>query len=193
MLHDYRPDLRARFDLTSKEGRGEFIVWADAHLRSSTEGLSLGEALASQAAPSKKGVRRVYKAKIALSGSWTDTSGRGEDIRGSAKALDALGFRDYIVVDLVGEVCLTPHGKALEPETYIEVNVNIVHTNADTTVENAFLLKRLNVHAQKRWAFGHGSLNGCRPTGGTRIRSTMKSGPRLNSRRRPSCAMTHVR
>jgi hypothetical protein len=153
MLHDYRPDLRARFDLTSKEGRGEFIVWADAHLRSSTEGLSLGEALASQAAPSKKGVRRVYKAKIALSGSWTDTSGRGEDIRGSAKALDALGFRDYIVVDLVGEVCLTPHGKALEPETYIEVNVNIVHTNADTTVENAFLLKRLNVHAQKTVGF----------------------------------------
>ncbi len=152
MMHDSRPDLKDRFDINTASGRDAMREWAGQHLRAETADLPLGEALTVQDAAAMV-KRPVYRASVALTGYWTAPSGRGEDIRGSAQSLGAVGFNDYVVVDLETRTVLRPDGRALASGHEVEVDVNIVHTNADTTVDDARCLQRIGVHATRTIGF----------------------------------------
>lgn len=98
-------------------------------------------------------VTQLHRATVALSGYWSAPSGRGEDLRGSARALDAVGCTDYVVVDFETKAVLLPDGTRLAGEVEVQVDLNVVHTNADTSVEDAQLLRRLRMRAAKTIGF----------------------------------------
>jgi glycosyltransferase involved in cell wall biosynthesis len=154
MVHDSRADLREHFDLNTSAGREGMKAWAEAHLRAEILSLPLGQALfkADDSGPDPP-VRPVHYARVALSGYWRAPSGRGEDIRGSARSLDEVGFDDYVVVDLETRTVLLPDGSTLPGGYDVEAETNIVHTNADTTVDDARYLRRLGIHAARAIGF----------------------------------------
>ena len=159
MLHDYRPDLREHFDLSSEEGRREIKEWAKLHLVPATAAVPLGEALAEPLNRAAAAVAApVHRAAIALSGAWKAPSGLGEFVRGSANALNAVGFEDYVIIDMESEEFILPDGGILPPGAKLKVEVNIVHANADTAFENAVLFKRLGVETRKAIGFWHWEL-----------------------------------
>ncbi len=150
MMHSHRRDLQSMFDLSAAEPRRGMIEWADRNLRRDAASTALGEALlpADELIVVKQD-STVHYATIALTGYWSLPSGRGEDVRGSAWALDAVGFRDYIVVDLGARAFIRPDGTALETGCRLEIRTNVVHTNADTAAEDALLLHRLGVKSRR--------------------------------------------
>jgi glycosyltransferase involved in cell wall biosynthesis len=152
MLHDYRADLKGLFDLHDAEKRQELIAWADQHILLATHAMSLGEALRDPSPP-PTAAPVIHRATVALTGYWAASTGRGEDVRGTALGLDAVGYSDYVVIDLETLSTMRPGGEPLPPGTAIEVDVNIVHTNADTAAEDAATLRRLGVSSRKSIGF----------------------------------------
>ncbi len=154
MLHDYRPDLSRTFDLNDDDDRAGLVAWAEQNIRASTAAVSLGEALRDpvpdRTPPDNV---RVHCTAVALTGYWAAPSGRGEDLRGSVFALDAIGFSDYVVIDLEHRLIMGPGDVVLPAGTRIEAGVNIVHTNADTAAEDARVLRQLGVAARKSIGF----------------------------------------
>jgi glycosyltransferase involved in cell wall biosynthesis len=69
------------------------------------------------------------------------------------QALDAVCWTDYVVVDLETHTLLQNDGTKLPPGIMLEVEVNILHTNADTAMENAQALRRLGVRSQRSIGF----------------------------------------
>jgi glycosyltransferase involved in cell wall biosynthesis len=158
MLHDFRADLRQLYDLKTSAGQMKIVEWAKQHLLSETKSLALQQALREpEAAPAASPLAlATCHATLCLTGYWAAPSGRGEDVRGSASALDAVGYTDYVVVDLETKSVRWPNGEILPPGTPLDVDVNIVHTNADTAFEDAIALRRLGVRSGKSvgyWAW----------------------------------------
>ena len=90
---------------------------------------------------------------MALSGQWSAPTGRGEDIRCSATSLLAVGFTDFLIVDTEKHHVLRPDGKVLPRGCRIQVDVNILHLNADTAYADWRLMQRLNVLTNKSVGF----------------------------------------
>lgn len=154
MMHDFRPDLTHTFDVESAAQRQALVEWARQHIASETAALPLGEALRDPPATRQSAATApIHRATIALTGHWGAPSGRGEDLRGSASALDAVGYADYVVVDLASGFARGPGDVVLPAGTRIEADFNIVHTNADSTAEDSATLRRLGVRAQKSIGF----------------------------------------
>ena len=150
MLHDFRADLKEEFDLSADEGRAALRDWAELHLSAATRNMPLGDVLTAGVVAAAE---PAYCAQVGLTGYWTAPSGRGEDLRGSAEALRAAGFTDFVVIDFETRAILLPDGTALPAGTTVELGVNVLHTNADTGFEDALILKRLGVRSARNIGF----------------------------------------
>ena len=152
IVHSFRTDLQARHDLADPAQRAALVAWAARQLAAETRALPLGAALRPPPAPAAD-PPPVHHAGLVLTGAWSAPTGRGEDVRGSARALTAAGFTDYVVVDLEAGIALLPDGTELAPGTEILAGTNIVHTNADTAMQDAIRLRRLGVRAERAIGF----------------------------------------
>ena len=156
MVFSYRKDLQARFDPSDDAQRTALLAWAGRHLLAETRDLPLGAVLRNPQAAALSEAAPSHHATLGLTGYWTAPSGRGEDLRGSARSLDAVGYTDYVVIDLETRSILLPDGAALPAGTRLQLAINIVHTNADTAPEDAGALRRLGVHTARAiglWAW----------------------------------------
>ncbi len=153
IVFSFRTDLQARYNLADPAQRGKMLAWAARHLVQETRALPLGAALRPPDMAQAGAPAPVHHAALALTGYWTAASGRGEDLRGSARALTAVGFTDYVVIDLEAGRLLLPDGGELPAGTRIEAATNIVHTNADTAMGDAARLRRLGVRAGRAIGF----------------------------------------
>ncbi len=163
MLHANRRDLQQIYDIATPEGRAGLVSWGRDNFPENYASRALArldfpfvpaERKPRTVAPVRKKRRRVQKARLLLSGELTARSGRGEDLRGSITALNAVGFRDYMVLDRAGTV-FDWRGRAL-PESDIEVDVNLVHHNADTAYDDWHFLAGRGVRAARSigwWAW----------------------------------------
>jgi glycosyltransferase involved in cell wall biosynthesis len=146
MAYDLREDLRAMCDITSAEGRAHLRHWGERALMP-----ECGKALFPPANPVQIGEERQgeLRAKIAITGYWRQASGLGEDLRCSASSFQAVGFRDYVVIDIESRSIFSHDGDLLDPLAGLRVDVNIVHTNADTAYEDWRLLRAMGVTAKR--------------------------------------------
>jgi glycosyltransferase involved in cell wall biosynthesis len=151
MTYDLRDDLQSLHDITTGDGLEGLIAWSDRALMAES-GKNIGKPVV-QTGTTSSSQELVIRARIGLTGYWSKASGRGEDIRCSAQSLRAIGFDDFIIVDLESQTILNCQGDALEAGTSIAVAVNIVHTNADTAYEDWQLLGRLGVVAERSTGF----------------------------------------
>jgi glycosyltransferase involved in cell wall biosynthesis len=153
MLYCARSDLQEQFDITTEEGRNGLRGWwsngaAGSDDEQTAAGL-FGEADAAESAQELP----VYTAKVALTGQWSAPTGRGEDVRCSAISLQAVGFTDWIIVDSEKRQIRRPDGSLLPKDCRVEVDLNILHTNADTAHSDWRLMQTLHVSARMNVGF----------------------------------------
>ncbi len=143
LAHGANTEVCTRFRLTSKAGRVALSQWVVA---------SLSTIYPHLAPPPSRASSSEDRATIGLTGLWDSASGRGEDVRCSARALDAVGFRDYRIVDLRSGRIIDPDGKVI-PRRSLRVDINIVHHNADTAFEDWLALRARGVSATRTIGF----------------------------------------
>ncbi len=154
MVFSARKDLQARYDVSDPAQRQKMFAWAARHLVPETAKLPLGAALRElHDADAPADAPKLHRATLALTGAWTAASGRAEDLRGSARALTEAGFTDFVVIDFDSDRVLLPDGTPLAEGTPVAAGTNIVHTNADTALEDALHLRRLGVQAARSIGF----------------------------------------
>ena len=146
-VHDQLEDLRQAFDLTRPADVVRLLEWsrpglAD-HLRASGQAalqLPLDPPTPLLPLP-------PISARLALTGDWTVPSGIGEDLRSTARALDACGFTDYVIVNLPDGAVLTADRTELPRGTPVQVAWNVIFHNADTAMKDWLALRRLGISA----------------------------------------------
>ncbi len=152
MLYEIRSDLQREFDIGTESGRKGFANWRQRLLAAPSNARSYEAAIVAllNQAPIEESLPEppIYTAAVALTGQWSAPTGRGEDIRCSAISLQAAGFSDFLIVDSEAHQILRPDGSALPKTARIEVEVNIVHFNADTAYSDWRLLRTLRVAAE---------------------------------------------
>ncbi len=150
MLYATRGDLQELANIETEVGRDELRNW----WRQAVVGAEpAARALLGRGDKPAKEHDRNYRAKLALSGQWSAPTGRGEDIRCSATSLLAVGFTNFLIVDTEKHHVLRPDGKALPRGCTIQVDINILHLNADTAYADWRLMQRLNVLTNRSVGF----------------------------------------
>jgi glycosyltransferase involved in cell wall biosynthesis len=158
MVHQSRPDLQDMFDIDTQGGRAGLIAWADQHFQESYAGTALEELYPPRSEPSESSdaiepAQPVHRATVALTGEWGKPSGRGEDVRMAAQALQAAGFSDFVVIDRASGIVLRADGSALPDGCEVDVDVNIVYLNADMAFQDWRFLQRAKVRAGRSIGF----------------------------------------
>jgi glycosyltransferase involved in cell wall biosynthesis len=151
MLYATRGDLQEWSDIETVAGRQELRSWWwQVAVRAESVAITL---LGLGDKPTEEQDRPVYTAKVALTGQWSAPTGRGEDVRCSAACLLEVGFSDFLIVDSEKHQVLRADGKALPRDCKVQVDVNVLHLNADTAYSDWRLMQRLNVSARKSVGF----------------------------------------
>ncbi len=153
MVYRARDDLQAAFDITAPAGRQALHGWAERHFAQSYDATPLGIVAAKSSSRTPHPKHFARQARIGLTGHWTGVSGRGEDLRAAAAALDAVGFTDYLVIDRDTMRVTRPDGTMIPPEDSVHLDVNIVHMNADTAVDDWWLLRHRGVSSERSIGF----------------------------------------
>ncbi len=147
MIHDMRADLRAKYDVTSAAGVAGYLAWCAGNLQTALGKTGL---VAARAQPrTDAAVPVVVDVAVVLSGQYSTPSGRGEDVRGTAEALEAVGFTDYAIVDLIEKTLHHRDGTLMAPGIILRAQHNIVHMNADTAEQDWRKLRDLRVEAAR--------------------------------------------
>ncbi len=147
-----RVDLREAFDLATADGRAGLAAWAQRHLDQEHPGLRV---VPDAVLPTP------VQARVLLTGQWSQPNGRGEDVRATAVALRAAGIEDWQIADRDLGILRAPDGTPLPPGTRVRVQINIVHCNADSALEDFLFLRELGVVADRSigyWAWELPSL-----------------------------------
>jgi len=151
MVYEARSDLRAAFDVETEDGRAALHQWAERHFAEAYGALPLGALRARRTWRATS--PPPYRASVALVGQWAAPSGRGEDVRASAHALNAVGFTDYVVVDRDTGALFRPDGEALAHATPVVAETALVHLNAETALQDWEFLRKRQVSASKTIGF----------------------------------------
>ncbi len=158
-VYEERHDLQSSFDLDTDEGIAALLDWSEAHLQQYLIYVGLGILAAPSLLNIEEPPPEVIRAHVALTGHWDASSGLGEDMRSSVAALDACGYSDYVIVNLDADTMLTA-AKALIPAgATLEVAWNIVHRNAETSIEDWHSMRRLRILAEKTVGHWHWELD----------------------------------
>jgi glycosyltransferase involved in cell wall biosynthesis len=151
MVYEARADLREAFDIHATDGRKGLNQWAARHFGETYCAFPLGSLHERRRMSGANG--ETYRTSLALVGEWNAPSGRGEDVRGSASALDAVGFTDYVVVDRETGMIIRSDGEALPDATSLLAKAGIVHLNAQTALQDWAFLQQRHVRAGKMIGF----------------------------------------
>ena len=151
-IHDERVDLQKVFDLSTESGCKGLYEWSKGNLALHLSEFYLDK-LAGEVNEPLAPVEAPTEAMIALTGHWDASSGLGEDIRCTAAALDVIGFTDYVIVNFDDKTVLSSLKQTIEVWAGLAVQVNIVHRNAETSMEDWLVLRRMGI--QSAWAIGH--------------------------------------
>lgn len=157
MLYEHRLDLQNGFDLATESGRAAFAIWCRAQA-ANPRGEPVIDLLLGRTALANVPEPPVRAARVALTGEWSIPSGLGEVLRSSAASLRAAGFSDFVIVDTEAHTVLRPDGSPLPENTRVEVEINVVHRNADTAYADWRLLQKLKVSARLNVGFWHWEL-----------------------------------
>jgi len=157
MLYEIRNDLQREFDIDTDAGTERFVKWRQrlslgSYEAGSYEGL-ITELIAPPRLKENLPEPSVYTAAVALTGQWSAPTGRGEDIRCSALSLRSAGFFDFFIVDLEARQVMLPDGSILPKDAKIDVQINIVHHNADTAYIDRRMLQTMSVTAKTSIGF----------------------------------------
>ena len=159
MIRESRLDLQNAFDTGTEAGRAGLLDWGRHHFRQSYAGTPAELLYPPQPeerpddAEAADPARLVHHASIGLTGQWTAPSGRGEDVRMAAQALQTAGFTDFLVIDSDSGRVLRADGSALPEGGRVELGVNIVYLNADTAFRDWRFLRQARVGARKSIGF----------------------------------------
>jgi glycosyltransferase involved in cell wall biosynthesis len=155
-----RQDLQALFDLDSPEGRSAYAAWFEANCDSNyphvaSQLLHGTSARSASSCGSNQGIAKggALSASVALTGQWFEKSGRGEDVRCSAISLLAVGYTDFIIVDRASGRKLNSNFEEVDSCAEIQVELNIIHMNAETAFSDWHKMADLKVSAQKTIGF----------------------------------------
>ena len=138
-----RPDLAASFDLATTEGRQGLAAWSRTSLRAEYGSGSLAPVLRPDDRPAD-----TVTVSLALTGTWTSSTGLGEHLRSTAAALRRCGFDDFVEVDIVTGQIRRADGARIAADTAVRVRSNLVHLNAETAAENWTRLRNLGLQAE---------------------------------------------
>ena len=152
-LHETRADLQQQFDITTAAGRAALRTWwwnnaTGSHDKSA----AAAHSSLTNVTETEQG-RPTYTAKVALTGQWSAPTGRGEDVRCSAVSLQMAGFSDFLIIDSDTHQVLRPDGSVLSTSCEVQVEINILHLNADTAYADWRLMQRLRVFAKTSIGF----------------------------------------
>jgi glycosyltransferase involved in cell wall biosynthesis len=146
MIYAARADVQAAYNAQDPAGRVGLQRWLDQHFAASYSERPL--AAVRRAPATQATAAPVERVNLVLVGQFQVASGRGEDARGSAAALDAVGFGDYVRLDRDSGEMSRPNGEVLRPGTRLEAATAIVHMNAETALQDWLFLRQRQVLAQ---------------------------------------------
>lgn len=157
MLYDIRTDLQSEFDIATESGVERFVQWRQRmslrpYEAGSYEGV-ITDLFAHVRLKESPPEPPVYTAAVALTGQWSAPTGRGEDIRCSVLSLRSVGFSDFLIVDAGSRQVMRPDGSVLPKTAKIDVQINIVHHNADTAYIDWRMLQTMRVTAKMNIGF----------------------------------------
>ncbi len=147
IVHGLRPALQDSFDLTTPSGRDGFGAWRVTHAVDPVTEPATSIILKPPAVVDTPVTPPICRAAVALTGQWSAPTGRGEDIRCSVVSLRRAGFSDFVIVDLPTGALLAHDGSPLPEGVTVEVQVNVVHFNADTAYSDWRRLRGLGISA----------------------------------------------
>jgi glycosyltransferase involved in cell wall biosynthesis len=145
LLH--RDDVRAAFDTATVQGRQAYLEWFTRHGTAELLRYGFIGRSAVKAGRKRSSVKASPIAKtpvIVLTGCVSEPTGRGEDVRMTARALAAHRI-PFVTLDRSTGVVQDADGHTLEPGIIASAAVNIVHLNADTAFEDYQFLRRYGV------------------------------------------------
>ncbi len=133
-----RPEVGARFARRTAEDELFLSEWIDFRAREILELKPWIDELSIGMGPVP--ADRQIPARICLTGMWTSSSGRGEDVRMTAKSLRQQNV-DFTIFDLRAGKFLNEDGTeaSVDPASIL---LNIVHTNADTSLADYLVMRK---------------------------------------------------
>ena len=140
-----RADLKAAFNLNTRADLAGMLNWTASELPAWLKSIGLQALLA---APAKPAVA-THRCFAVLTGDWVASSGIGEDLRTAVAALDAVGFSDYVIIDLPSRRAITAERAVLPTGTKIRAAWNLMFHNADTALEDWWIVRTLHVEADR--------------------------------------------
>ncbi len=146
--YQQRDDLRAACNLNTRAGLGGLQTWLAHELEPWLDDIGLADLLSPAPAP-PPAASPPHRCFVALTGDWTLSSGIGEDLRTAVAALDAVGFCDYVIVDLPSRTIMTQGRAVLPPGTPVHATWNAVFHNADTALQDWHTLRELGIQAER--------------------------------------------
>ena len=152
IVHRTRDDVRETFDIRTDAGRQGFANWFRARFLPSLADTPIARLFNPDNAYAAEPVT-LHTAAVALSGEWSAPTGRGEDLRSSAASLLAAGFSDFLIVDTDTGKVLRPDGAALDGNVAVQVDVNVMHFNAQTAYHDWRRMRALRVSARRSVGF----------------------------------------
>jgi glycosyltransferase involved in cell wall biosynthesis len=152
IIYRARGDLQQIFSIATDAGRNEFANWLTTHFLPASAGTPVAELFQPAATPATE-QPILHTATVALSGQWSAPTGRGEDLRCSAQALLTAGFADFLIVDTDTGTLRRPDGSALEENVAVEVDVNVMHYNAETAYHDWRRMQALRVSSRRAIGF----------------------------------------
>ena len=145
-----RTDLQAAYDVDETAGLAALTRWGETYFPG-----EYGAMLGLVAKPVPAAPATVHRT-LALTGQWSVPSGRGEDVRGTARALLDVGFSDFVIVDRDHGRLVDAWGADLPEGARVAVDINLIHLNANTAYEDWRFLRRMGVAADRTiswWAW----------------------------------------
>jgi glycosyltransferase involved in cell wall biosynthesis len=148
ILYFSRSDLQDAFDVETENGRQGIANWLRVHFLPAPENSGIAALFQPTAPESGELEPEILTAEVALTGQWSASGGRGEDVRCSALSLQAVGFSDFLVVDIDTKQVLRPDGSLVATNTLVKVDVNILHMNAQTAYDDWRRLRLMKISAR---------------------------------------------
>jgi glycosyltransferase involved in cell wall biosynthesis len=145
MAYHERADLKAAFNLNTRADLAGMLNWVASELPAWVESVGLQTVIA----PPAKLAAGVHRCFVVLTGDWVASSGIGEDLRTAVAALDAVGFSDYVIVDLPSRCAITADRAVLPAGTLLRAAWNLVFHNADTALDDWRTIRMLPIEADR--------------------------------------------